>query len=234
MEKRHIDRRLAQMEAEGTEFRVNAEVGRNVDIDVLLATLRRGRAGGRCHRMARPPRPRARAARHPPGDGVPAAGEPGAAGRHRRPADQRGGQARRHHRRWRHRRRLPRHRAPSGGGVRDPARDPAPPARRSGREQPVAPVEPRLPRHVRPRGGWRARVQRQHGALRRRRRRQRARRCSSTRSSCVDGRFQKIDGTDRELPADLVFLAMGFVGPEQGRVARSARRRLRRARQRRP
>ena len=38
MEKRHIDRRLAQMEAEGTEFRVNAEVGRNVDIDVLLAT----------------------------------------------------------------------------------------------------------------------------------------------------------------------------------------------------
>ena len=32
----------------------------------------------------------------------------------------------------------------------------------------------------------------------------------------VDGRFQKIEGTDRELPADLVLLAMGFVGPEQG------------------
>ena len=32
----------------------------------------------------------------------------------------------------------------------------------------------------------------------------------------VDGRFQKIQGTDRELPADLVLLAMGFVGPEQG------------------
>ena len=32
----------------------------------------------------------------------------------------------------------------------------------------------------------------------------------------VDGRFQKIEGTDRELPADFVFLAMGFVGPEKG------------------
>ena len=40
-------------------------------------------------------------------------------------------------------------------------------------------------------------------------------------------------GTDRELPADLVLLAMGFVGPEKGIVARAARRRARRARQRR-
>jgi glutamate synthase (NADPH) small chain len=32
----------------------------------------------------------------------------------------------------------------------------------------------------------------------------------------VDGRFQKVEGTDMELPADLVFLAMGFVGPEKG------------------
>ena len=31
----------------------------------------------------------------------------------------------------------------------------------------------------------------------------------------VDGRFRKIEGTDRELPADFVFLAMGFTGPEQ-------------------
>ncbi len=38
MEKAHLDRRLEQMKAEGTEFRVNAEVGRNVDIDVLLAS----------------------------------------------------------------------------------------------------------------------------------------------------------------------------------------------------
>ncbi|AEF38499.1 glutamate synthase subunit beta [Hoyosella subflava] len=30
----------------------------------------------------------------------------------------------------------------------------------------------------------------------------------------VDGRFQKVEGSDFELEADLVFLAMGFVGPE--------------------
>lgn len=38
MEKQHLDRRLEQMRAEGTEFRTNAEVGGNVDIEVLLAT----------------------------------------------------------------------------------------------------------------------------------------------------------------------------------------------------
>jgi len=31
----------------------------------------------------------------------------------------------------------------------------------------------------------------------------------------VDGRFQKIEGTDFELPCELVLLAMGFVGPER-------------------
>jgi glutamate synthase (NADPH/NADH) small chain len=38
MEKRHLERRLAQMEAEGTQFRTNAEVGRTIDIEVLAAT----------------------------------------------------------------------------------------------------------------------------------------------------------------------------------------------------
>jgi glutamate synthase (NADPH/NADH) small chain len=32
----------------------------------------------------------------------------------------------------------------------------------------------------------------------------------------VDGRFAEVPGTERELPADLVLLAMGFTGPEQG------------------
>jgi len=31
----------------------------------------------------------------------------------------------------------------------------------------------------------------------------------------VDGRFQKIEGTERELPADLVLLAMGFTGAQR-------------------
>ncbi len=38
MEKRHIDRRVEQMKLEGTEFRTNAAVGDNVDIDVLMAS----------------------------------------------------------------------------------------------------------------------------------------------------------------------------------------------------
>jgi glutamate synthase (NADPH/NADH) small chain len=31
-----------------------------------------------------------------------------------------------------------------------------------------------------------------------------------------DGKFVKVEGSDRELPADYVFLAMGFVGPDKG------------------
>ena len=31
----------------------------------------------------------------------------------------------------------------------------------------------------------------------------------------VDGRFEKVEGTDAELPCEAVFLAMGFVGPEK-------------------
>jgi len=38
MEKRHLDRRLEQMRAEGTEFRTKAEVGKSIDIEVLRAT----------------------------------------------------------------------------------------------------------------------------------------------------------------------------------------------------
>ncbi|MBI5922886.1 MAG: glutamate synthase subunit beta [Betaproteobacteria bacterium] len=36
LEKRHIDRRMAQMEAEGVEFRVNQHVGKDVAADMLL------------------------------------------------------------------------------------------------------------------------------------------------------------------------------------------------------
>jgi glutamate synthase (NADPH/NADH) small chain len=38
MEKRHLVRRLEQMEAEGTEFRTNARVGPGIDIDILVAS----------------------------------------------------------------------------------------------------------------------------------------------------------------------------------------------------
>ena len=32
----------------------------------------------------------------------------------------------------------------------------------------------------------------------------------------IEGRFQKVEGSERELPADFVFLALGFTGPEKG------------------
>jgi glutamate synthase (NADPH/NADH) small chain len=38
MEKQHIERRVEQMKAEGTEFRTNAIVGGNVDVEILRAT----------------------------------------------------------------------------------------------------------------------------------------------------------------------------------------------------
>ncbi len=46
MEKRHLDRRLAQMRAEGTEFRVNANVGRNVPASELAGFDATVLAGG--------------------------------------------------------------------------------------------------------------------------------------------------------------------------------------------
>ena len=34
----------------------------------------------------------------------------------------------------------------------------------------------------------------------------------------VDGKFEKVEGSEREIPADFVFLAMGFVGPEKSEL----------------
>ena len=87
MEKRHLDRRLAQMEAEGTEFRTSVERRRRRHRRRAARRVRRRRAGRRRHRVrATCPIPGRELERHPPGDGVPAAGQPGAAGRPRRAA----------------------------------------------------------------------------------------------------------------------------------------------------
>ncbi len=34
----------------------------------------------------------------------------------------------------------------------------------------------------------------------------------------VNGKFEKVEGSEKEIPADLVFLAMGFVGPEKSEL----------------
>ena len=80
MEKRHLDRRLDQMRAEGTEFRCGVEAGTDVTAAELRARLRRDRAGRRRPGAARPAAARARPGRRPPGHGVPAAGQPGRRG----------------------------------------------------------------------------------------------------------------------------------------------------------
>ena len=173
MEKRHIDRRLAQMEAEGTQFRAGVNVG--VDITAAAAPLgvRRGGAGRRRDRVARSADPGPRARRHPSGDGVPAVGQPGAArrpgGRRRRPAaDPREGQEGHHHRRRRHRRRLPGHRAPPGRRQRAPVRDHAPPAGDPRGLHPVAGLPADVPGVLGARGGRRAGLLGQHRGVRRR------------------------------------------------------------------
>ena len=55
-------------------------------------------------------------------------------------------------------------------------------------------------------------------------------------SRTVDGRptFEKVEGSEFELPCDLVFLAMGFVGPERPGLLDPARRRPHRPGQRGP
>ena len=77
MEKRLLDRRLEQMEAEGTEFRTGVNVGVDITADELRdefdAIVLAG--GATVARDLPDPGPRAR--RHPPGDGVPAAGRTG-------------------------------------------------------------------------------------------------------------------------------------------------------------
>ena len=113
------------------------------------------------------PDARARAGQHPSGDGVPAADQPCAARRHRALTDRRQRQARRDHRRRRHRRRLPRNSASPGRGVGHATRDPAPPARRPGRHQPVAAVRVHVQGHVGARRGRRADLRRQHRTLHR-------------------------------------------------------------------
>ena len=223
-----------------------SSVGVDVTGGRAAAPLRRGRARRRRHRRARPAGPGPRARRHPPGDGVPAAGQPG---RRRAtveppPIDANG-----------------KHVVIIGGGdtgadclgtalrqgaaLGDPARDhAAPPAGAAGLAA-VADVPDDLPGVQRARGGRRAAVRRQHQALHRRRRAAAVRRAAPVEVELVGRPVRRgRRAREREIPADLVLLAMGFVGPERGglldqlgveldargNVARGRRLRHRRAR----
>ena len=80
MEKRHLNRRLEQMQAEGTEFRAGVDVGVDITAEQLRSDFDAVVLAGGATDVARPADPGPRAGRHPPGDGVPALGQPGAGG----------------------------------------------------------------------------------------------------------------------------------------------------------
>ena len=215
MEKRHLDRRLEQMEAEGTEFRTNAVVGENVDIDVLLASydaivLAAGATSWRD--LAVPGRELAgiyQAMEYLPLSNRVQEGDLDAS-----PVDVAG-----------------KHVVIIGGG--DTGADCLGTAHRQGAAS-ITQIEimPR-PAGKRQAGNpwpqysmvYRTSSAHEEGG-------ERVFAVNTERFvddgvghvrallvhevEMADGRFQKIEGTDRELPADFVFLAMGFVGPEQG------------------
>ena len=219
MEKRHLDRRLAQMEAEGTRFRPGVEIGDGHHRTRSCATATTPSSSRSGRRRARDlPVPGRELAGRPPGDGVPAAGQPGArwAIDGRRPG--------RRDRQARRRSSAAATPAPTASARRSArARAsvtqleimPRPPEDRPGGAA-VADVPDDLPGLERPRGGRRARLRRQH----------RRRSSATARAACAalrvvevelaDGRFVPVEGSEREIPADLVLLAMGFTGPERG------------------
>ncbi|MGD9701463.1 MAG: glutamate synthase subunit beta [Acidimicrobiia bacterium] len=214
MEKRHIDRRLAQMEAEGTEFRVNAEVGRNVDIDVLLASYDAVvlAAGATAWRDLPVPGRELRgihqAMEYLPGSNRVQQGDIEAP-----PISAEG-----------------KHVVIIGGG--DTGADCLGTAHRQGAasvtqlEILARPPDVRADSNPWPQWSLIYRVTSAHEEGGERLYSVNTERFLDDGAGNVkalllheveqrDGRFQKIEGTDRELPADLVFLALGFVGPEK-------------------
>jgi glutamate synthase (NADPH/NADH) small chain len=214
MEKRHLDRRLAQMEAEGTEFRTNATVGENVDIEVLLASydavvLAAGATAARD--LPVPGRPLAGI--HQAMEYLPLANRVQQGDLQQSPIDVHG-----------------KHVVIIGGG--DTGADCLGTAHRQGAAS-ITQLEimPRPPDQRATGNPWPTfsmvyKVTSAHE--------EGGERIYSVNTErfvddgngrvkalllhevqMVDGKFQKVEGSDREIPADFVFLAMGFVGPEK-------------------
>ena len=215
MEKHHVDRRLAQMEAEGTEFRTNAVVGQNVDIDVLVAShdavvLACGATAWR----DLPVPGRELQGIHQAMEYLPFANRVQEGDLAESPIDVKG-----------------RHVVIIGGG--DTGADCLGTAHRQGAAS-VTQLEI-MPRPPETRSGgnpwpqyslvYRVSSAHEEGG-------ERVYSVNTERFlddgngrvrallvhevEMKDGKFQKVEGTERELPADFVFLALGFVGPEKG------------------
>jgi len=216
MEKRHIDRRLEQMEAEGTEFRTNAVVGENVDMEVLRAShdavvLACGATAWR----DLPVPGRELDGIHQAMEYLPESNRVQFGDHEQSPIDVNGG-----------------HVVIIGGG--DTGADCLGTAHRQGAasvtqlEIMPRPSDERNPQRnpwpqfamvfkttsAHEEGGERMYsvnterfVDDGNG---------RVKALALHEVQFVDGEFEKVEGTDQEIPADFVFLAMGFVGPEKG------------------
>ena len=215
MEKRHLDRRIEQMEAEGTEFRTNAAVGAGIDIDILLATndaivLACGATAWR----DLPIPGRELKGIYQAMEYLPLANRVQQGDTESSPIDVAG-----------------KHVVIIGGG--DTGADCLGTAHRQGAasvtQLEILPEPPQTRAASNPWPQWSLilRTSSAHEAG--------GERVYSVNTErfiddgngnvkalllheveMVDGRFTKIEGTDRELPADFVFLAMGFLGPEKG------------------
>jgi len=215
MEKRHLDRRLEQMEAEGTEFRTNAGVGGSVDAEVLLAShdavvLACGATAWR----DLPVPGRELAGIHQAMEYLPLANKVQEGDLSDCPIDAGG-----------------KHVVIIGGG--DTGADCLGTSLRQGAlsvtqlEIMPAPPETRSEANPWPQYAMVMRTSSAHEEGGERVYSVNTERFLDDGNGNVrallihevelrDGRFVKVEGTDRELPADLVFLAMGFVGPERG------------------
>ncbi len=215
MEKRHIDRRLEQMEAEGTEFRTNAVVGGNVDIAVLQASYDAiVLACGATAWRDLPVPGRELANIHQAMEYLPLSNRVQLGDIEQSPIDVNG-----------------KHVVIIGGG--DTGADCLGTAHRQGAasvtqlEIMPKPPEERAEGNPWPQFAFTYKVTSAHeeggeriysvnterfiddGAGN-------VRALAIHEVERIDGKFVKVEGTDRELPADYVFLALGFVGPEKG------------------
>ncbi|MBU6226163.1 MAG: glutamate synthase subunit beta [Acidobacteria bacterium] len=215
MEKRHIDRRLDQMREEGTEFRTNARVGENIDIDVLRASndaivLACGATAWR----DLPVPGRELKGIHQAMEYLPIANKVQEGDLNNHPIDAKD-----------------KHVVIIGGG--DTGADCLGTALRQGAKSVTSlEIMPRPPEARGTNNPWPqyAMVYRVASAHE-----EGGERIYSVNTErfvddgngnvrallihevqMVNGKFEKVEGTDRELPADLVFLALGFLGPEKG------------------
>ncbi|MFK8022801.1 MAG: glutamate synthase subunit beta [Ilumatobacter sp.] len=215
MEKRHIDRRLEQMEAEGTEFRTNAGVGETVDMEVLRASHDAVvLACGATQWRDLPIPGRELQGIHQAMEYLPPSNRVQLGDLEESPIDVAG-----------------KHVVIIGGG--DTGADCLGTAHRQGAASvtqleimPMPPEERAAQRNPWPQFAMVYKVTSAHE--------EGGDRIYSVNTEeflddgngnvkalrihevqMVDGRFEKVEGTDQELPADFVFLALGFVGPEK-------------------